>query len=408
MSGSTFGRLFRLTTFGESHGSGIGGVVDGCPAGIPLDESVVQAALDRRRPGGQQGIAGTTRKEADAVRLLSGVFEGVTTGTPIGFFIANTDQRSRDYGPLASVWRPGHADMTYDAKYGVRDYRGGGRSSGRETAARVAGGAVAAALLAGEGIRVRAYALEIGGIAAPCGPDFDPDGAALRPYCAPDAATAEVWEARMREARGQGDTLGGLVRVEALGVPAGLGEPVFDKLDALLAHALMSVGAVKGVEVGDGFAAARSLGSVNNDPFLPLPSAAGSHDRPESGPEFGPDGAPRTPGSHGASGSALPGFVMPSNHCGGILGGISTGQTITLTVAIKPIPSIAREQQSVDRQGRGVSLRVGGRHDICAIPRVVPVLEAMTALTLADALLMQRRRCADSPQAAAGPQGRWG
>ena len=410
MSGSTFGRLFRLTTFGESHGAGLGGVVDGCPAGIPLEEAVVQAALDRRRPGGQQGSAGTTRKEADAVRLLSGVFEGVTTGTPIGFFIANTDQRSRDYGPLASVWRPGHADMTYDAKYGVRDYRGGGRSSGRETAARVAGGAVAAALLAAEGIRIRACTLEIGGIAAPGGPDFDPDGAALRPYCAPDAATAEAWEARMREVRGQGDTLGGLVRVEALGVPAGLGEPVFDKLDALLAHALMSVGAVKGVEVGDGFAAARSLGSVNNDPFLPLPSEAGPHDRPDSlpDPDSGQcfDSSRQSAVQAGAPAPASPGFVMPSNHCGGILGGISTGQTIILTVAIKPIPSIALEQQSVDRQGRGVSLRVGGRHDICAIPRVVPVLEAMTALTLADALLMQRRRRTDSAQAAARPQGR--
>lgn len=393
MSGSTFGRLFRLTTFGESHGSGLGGVVDGCPAGIPLDESVIQAALDRRRPGGQQGNAGTARKEADAVRLLSGVFEGVTTGTPIGFFIANTDQRSRDYGPLASVWRPGHADMTYDAKYGIRDYRGGGRASARETAARVAGGAVAAALLAGEGIRIRAYTLEIGGIGV-SGDDFDPEGAPLRPYCAPNAATAEAWDARMRDVRGQGDTLGGLVRVEALGVPAGLGEPVFDKLDALLAHALMSVGAVKGVEIGDGFAAARSLGSANNDAFLPLP-ADGQCPADAAG-----DGSAARPGV----GSALPGFVMPSNHCGGILGGISTGQTITLTAAIKPIPSIAREQRSVNREGQGVSLRVGGRHDICAIPRVVPVLEAMTALVLADALLMQRR--AASPPAAVLPQGR--
>lgn len=391
MSGSTFGRLFRLTTFGESHGSGLGGVVDGCPAGIPLDESRLQAALDRRRPGGQQGSAGTTRREADAVRLLSGVFEGVTTGTPIGFFIANTDQRSRDYGPLAAVWRPGHADMTYDAKYGIRDYRGGGRASARETAARVAGGAVAAALLAGEGIRIRAYTLEMGGIGV-SGDACDPDGAPLRPYCAPNAATAEAWDARVREVRGQGDTLGGLVRVEALGVPAGLGEPVFDKLDAMLAHALMSVGAVKGVEIGDGFAAARSLGSINNDAFLPVPTD---------------DVAPCPADAAGRGrNAALPGFVMPSNHCGGILGGISTGQTITLTVAIKPIPSIAKEQHSVNSAGRGVSLRVGGRHDICAIPRVVPVLEAMTALVLADALLMQRRRCAASPPAVVRPQGR--
>lgn len=393
MSGSTFGRLFRLTTFGESHGAGLGGVVDGCPAGIPLDEAWIQAALDRRRPGGQQGSAGTTRKEADAVRLLSGVFEGVTTGTPIGFFIANTDQRSRDYGPLASVWRPGHADMTYDAKYGVRDYRGGGRASARETAARVAGGAVAAALLAGEGIRIRAYTLEIGGIGV-SGDDIDPEGAPLRPYCAPNAATAEAWDARMRDARGQGDTLGGLVRVEALGVPAGLGEPVFDKLDALLAHALMSVGAVKGVEIGDGFAAARSLGSANNDAYLPAPAHDLCPHDPCAADAAGDDSSPKIGsriGSRTGPVSALPGFVMPSNHCGGILGGISTGQTITLTAAIKPIPSIAKEQRSVNREGQGVSLRVGGRHDICAIPRVVPVLEAMTALVLADALLMQRR-----------------
>ncbi len=370
MSGNTFGRLFRLTTFGESHGSGLGGVVDGCPAGIPLNESLIQAALNRRRPGGGHGSAGTTRKEPDRIQLLSGVFDGLTTGTPIGFFIANTDQRSRDYGPLASVWRPGHADMTYDAKYGIRDYRGGGRASGRETAARVAGGAVACAFLAGEGIRIRAFTLEIAGIAASLTPDFDPDGAASRACYAPDAASATLWEEKMREVGGRGDSVGGVVRIEALGVPPGLGEPVFDKLDALLAHALMSVGAVKGVEVGDGFAAARSLGTKNNDPFLPHPEAEDAH-------------LPRTEG--------FPSFTMPSNHCGGILGGISTGQTISLTVAIKPIPSIAREQHSVNRNGEEASLRVGGRHDICAIPRVVPVLEAMTALVLADAVLMQRR-----------------
>ena len=250
MSGNTFGRLFRLTTYGESHGPALGGVVDGCPAGIALSEELLQKELDRRRPGG--GTAGTTRKEPDAVRLLSGVFEGATTGTPIGFQIENTNQRSGDYGPLAAVWRPGHADMTYDAKYGVRDFRGGGRSSARETAARVAGGAIARALLAAQGISVRSCTLEIGGMPAPAFTPEDMAGAASRPYCAPCEAAVEPWEALVRTVRGEGDTLGGIVRVEVLGVPSGLGEPVFDKLDAVLAQALMSVGAVKGVEIGDG------------------------------------------------------------------------------------------------------------------------------------------------------------
>ena len=247
MSGNTFGRLFRLTTYGESHGPALGGVVDGCPAGIALSEELLQKELDRRRPGG--GTAGTTRKEPDAVRLLSGVFEGATTGTPIGFQIENTNQRSGDYGPLAAVWRPGHADMTYDAKYGVRDFRGGGRSSARETAARVAGGAIARALLAAQGISVRSCTLEIGGMPAPAFTPEDMAGAASRPYCAPCEAAVEPWEALVRTVRGEGDTLGGIVRVEVLGVPSGLGEPVFDKLDAVLAQALMSVGAVKGVEI---------------------------------------------------------------------------------------------------------------------------------------------------------------
>ena len=358
MSGNTFGRLFRLTTYGESHGPALGGVVDGCPAGIPLDEEAVQRELDRRRPGG--GSAGTTRKEPDRVRLLSGVFEGVTTGTPIGFVIENTNQRSGDYGPLASVWRPGHADMTYDAKYGVRDFRGGGRSSGRETAARVAGGAIARALLAREGIAVRSCTLELGGVIAPPFTAEEMAGAASRPFCAPCDAVVDTWEALVRKVRGEGDTLGGIVRVEVTGVPAGLGEPVFDKLDALLAQALMSGGAVKAVEIGDGFAAARSRGSLNNDAYRPAEEGSSP-------------GNPET------------------NHCGGILGGISTGQTLVMNAGIKPIPSIATEQRSVNAAGEAVALRVGGRHDICAIPRVNPVLEAMAALVVADALLLQRR-----------------
>ena len=358
MSGNTFGRLFRLTTYGESHGPALGGVVDGCPAGLALSEALIQRELDRRRPG--SGTAGTTRREPDAIRLFSGVFNGVTTGTPIGFGIENTNQRSGDYGPLAAVWRPGHADMTYDAKYGVRDFRGGGRSSGRETAARVAGGAIARVLLAQEGLSVRSYTLELGGLPAPSFTPEEAAGAASRPYCAPCDAIVDEWEALVRSVRGEGDTLGGIVRVEVAGAPAGLGEPVFDRLDAVLAQALMSVGAVKGVAIGDGFAAARSRGSLNNDAYRPAEPGA-------------------TPGN------------PATNHCGGILGGISTGQTLVMTVAVKPIPSIAKEQAGVDADGRAVTLRVGGRHDICAIPRVNPVLEAMAALTVADALLLQRR-----------------
>lgn len=352
MSGSTFGRVFRLTTYGESHGPGLGGVVDGCPPGIALDESVIQAELDKRRPGqgGSSAPVSTDRKEPDTIDILSGVFEGQTTGTPIGFHIANTGQRSGDYDALRDVYRPGHADYAFDAKFGFRDHRGGGRSSGRETVSRVAGGAVAQAFLAREGITLHACAASFGGIDAPL---TDVSGAQTRPFFAPDEAVIPQWEEAVRAAKSKGDTLGGVVRVEAHGVPAGLGEPVFDKLDALFAHALMSVGAVKGVAVGDGFAAANATGFANND-FL-------------------------VPG----------GFA--SNHAGGILGGISTGQPIILTAAVKPIASIAMKQQTVNREGQPMAIRVGGRHDLSAIPRIVPVLKAMAALVLADALLLQKR-----------------
>ncbi len=349
MAGNTFGSVFRLTTFGESHGPALGGVIDGCPAGFELDEALIQAELDKRRPG-QGGLAATARSEPDAIRILSGVFEGRTTGTAIGFVVENTDQRSRDYGAIKDVFRPGHGDMTYQAKYGLRDYRGGGRSSGRETVSRVAGGAVAGAFLRTLGIEVRAASIELGGIAA-TGRDFD--GAQDRPFFAADADVVEGWQERVREVVARGDTLGGIVEVRAAGVPAGLGEPVFDKLDARLAAALMSVGAVKGVEIGSGFAAARMLGSANNDAM----SASG----------------------------------FASNNAGGILAGISSGQDIVVRAAIKPIPSIAREQRTLDRFGQETTIRVGGRHDICAIPRVVPVLAAMVRLVLADMVLLQRR-----------------
>lgn len=360
MSGNTFGRIFRLTTFGESHGPGLGGVVDGCPAGIPLSEADVQADLDRRRPG--QGGAASPRRESDAVRLLSGLYEGRTTGTPIAFYIANADQRSRDYGNLADVFRPGHADWGFFQKFnGIRDHRGGGRSSGRETAARVAGGAIARKLLAAHGAAVLGASVELGGVglAGETAPDLD--GARSRPYFAAHDSLPPLWDAVVARARQAGDTLGGVVRIEARGVPAGLGEPVFDKLQAVLAHAVMSVGAVKGFSVGEGFHAARLTGAQNNDPLLPC--------------------VPPAPGR----------AVFASNHAGGVLGGISSGQDIVLHAAVKPIASIPAAQRTVDREGRAATVRVGGRHDLSAIPRIVPVLEAMTALALADALLLQAR-----------------
>lgn len=354
MAGNTFGKILRLSTFGESHGKGIGGILDGCPAGLAIAEAEIQAELDLRKPGG--GSASTKRKESDRIEILSGLWEGRTTGTPIGFFIANEDQRSRDYGNLARVFRPGHADYAYFRKYnGIRDYRGGGRASGRETACRVAGGAIAKKLLAQAcGARILAACVELGGIAiAP--EEQDLEHAKGRPYFAASDAAPALWDSAVARARAAGDTLGGIVRIVAKGIPAGLGEPVFAKLDAMLAGALMGVGAVKGVEIGEGFAAARLRGSQNNDPLRP-----------------GPD-------------------VFASNHAGGILGGISTGQDIVMQAAVKPIASIAREQRTVDLEGRAATVLVGGRHDLAAIPRAVPVLAAMTALTLADALLLQTR-----------------
>jgi chorismate synthase len=348
MSGNSFGHMFRLSTFGESHGAGIGGVVDGCPAGIDLDEAFIQRELDRRKPG--QGVASTARKEKDQVKLLSGVFEGKTTGTSIGFFIANEDQRSRDYSKICDLHRPGHADCTYTAKYGLRDYRGGGRSSGRETAARVAGGAVARAFLEPRGITVFAFTKELGGVAADA---KDPANARNRAFCSPDEAVIERWEELVKGVKAEGDSIGGVVEIRAQGVPAGLGEPVFDKLDARLAYALMSVGAVKAVEVGAGTAAAYMTGSENNDQLAPE------------------------------------GFL--SNNAGGVLGGISSGQEIIVRAYVKPIPSIAKEQQTVKDDGQATTLVVGGRHDIAAIPRINPVLESMVLLTLADFWLMQGR-----------------
>ncbi len=350
MPGNTIGRLFRVTTFGESHGEALGGIIDGCPSGLPLTVEDMQKALDKRRPG--QGPTATARRESDTVHILSGVFEGRTTGTPIAFLVYNENQRSSDYDALREVFRPGHADWGFLKKFGLRDHRGGGRSSARETIGRVAAGAVADKVLEEAGIRVQAATVEFGGIPVRT---VDMQGAWDRPFFSADPDVIPLWEERVVQARKDRDTLGGIVQVEATGVPAGLGEPVFYKLDAALASALMGVGAVKGVEIGDGFAAARACGSQNNDPLLP-------------------------------------GGQFASNHAGGILGGISSGQTIVARAAVKPIPSIPREQQTVDVHGTPTIILVGGRHDLSAIPRCVPVHRAMVSLVLADMLLLQRRQ----------------
>lgn len=351
MAGNTFGKLFRVTTWGESHGTAVGAVIDGCPPGIILDPDELQQEMDRRRPG--QGGASSPRKEPDKVEILSGVFTPVgadlprTTGTPISLVIYNKDAHSKSYDNLRDIFRPGHGDLTYLAKYGIRDHRGGGRASARETAARVAAGAVAAQLLLQHNIRVQAYTVALGGIQAE---QRDLSVIESNRYYCPDAQAAVRMEERVQEVRAKGDTVGGIVEIVA-SCPAGLGEPVFDKLEAELAHGLMSIGAVKGVEIGAGFAAAGMLGSENNDPIGPF------------------------------------GFL--TNNAGGILAGISNGAQLVIRVAVKPIPSIAQEQQTVNLANEPVTIKVGGRHDISAIPRIIPVCEAMVRLTLADHLLRQ-------------------
>ncbi len=374
MSGSTWGRVFRLTTFGESHGAALGGIIDGCPAGLPLTPEFIQEKLNARKARdvhAADGLATTGRKEPDKVQVLSGLFEGHTTGTPIGFIIANEDVRSTDYNELAQAFRPGHADISYTAKYGVRDHRGGGRASSRETACRVVGGAVAERLLAAEGIQIYAAAVELGGIAIN-EDHYQMEKAKNNPFFAAHEEIVPQWQELVADARNENDSLGGIVRIVARHVPAGLGEPVFQKLDAQLAAALMSVGAVKGIEIGSGFTSARMRGSEHNDAIMPSGrgEAHVSFDRNVGG-------------------------VFMSNHAGGILGGLSSGQEIVLYAAIKPIPSIAMEQMSINSKGEPVCLQIQGRHDVCAIPRIVPVLASMTALTLADAVLLQKRMDAD-------------
>jgi chorismate synthase len=348
MAGNTFGQVFRVTTWGESHGPALGAVIDGCPPRLRLSAADLEEELARRRPGVQAHA--TPRREPDQVEILSGVFEGLTTGTPISLVIYNRDVRSKDYDALREVFRPGHGDFTYLAKYGIRDHRGGGRASARETAARVAAGAVAQKVLDREQIRVLAYTLELGGVRAQ---NLDESIIWDNPFFCPDLAAAQAMSQRVKEVKARGDSLGGLVEVRVRGCPPGLGEPVFDKLDGALAQAVMSVGAVKGVEIGAGFAAARMLGSENNDPLLP-------------------------------------GGGFASNNAGGILAGISNGDEIVVRAAVKPIPSIAIEQQTIDTGGQPRTLSIKGRHDISAIPRIVPVIAAMVRLTLADFLLRQR------------------
>jgi len=348
MPGNTFGQIFRITTWGESHGPALGVVIDGCPSLLPLTEETIQAELDRRRPG-KGGVAETTRKEPDKIEILSGVFNGLTTGTPISLAIRNKDAKSKSYSKLERLFRPGHGDFTYLKRYGIRDHRGGGRSSGRETAARVAAGAVAQIILDTAGIQVHAYTIALGGIRAE---KMDMDQCSRNRLFCPDNQAAELMEARAAEARKAGDSLGGIVEVTATGVPPGIGDPVFDKLDAEIAKALMSIGAVKGVEIGSGFRAAELTGSQNNDPI-------------------GPKG-------------------FKSNNAGGILAGISNGEPIVARAAIKPIPSISIEQDTIDVDGNPVKLSVKGRHDISAIPRIVPVCQAMIRLVLADHLLRTR------------------
>jgi chorismate synthase len=366
MSHNSFGHLFRVTTWGESHGPAIGGVVDGCPPRLPLTEADIQPWLDKRRPG--QSKFTTQRQEPDQVRILSGVFEGVTTGTPISLLIENQDQRSRDYADIASQFRPGHADLTYDLKYGVRDYRGGGRSSARETAMRVAAGAVARLVL-GAAVRIRGALVQIG----PHRIDRDRwnwDEINQNPFFCPDPVMALAWETYLLEVRKAGSSAGAVIEVIADGVPPGLGAPIYGKLDADLAAALMSINAVKGVEIGDGFAAAALSGEANADEMR-------MHDGVV---QFG------------------------SNHAGGILGGISSGQPIVARFAVKPTSSILAPRRSVDRQGNDIEIMTKGRHDPCVGIRAVPVGEAMMACVLADHLLRHRAQNPDAPATARLPR----
>ncbi|WP_440875517.1 chorismate synthase [Thalassotalea sp. PLHSN55] len=353
MSGNTFGKLFTVTTFGESHGLGLGAIIDGCPPGIELSEADLQVDLDRRRPGTSRYT--TARREADEVKIMSGVFEGKTTGTPIGLVIKNTDQRSKDYGDIAQTFRPGHADYTYWQKYGIRDYRGGGRSSARETAMRVAAGAVAKKFLKAKfGMEVKGYVSQIGDITADT---VDWNIVEENPFFFPDESKLEALDELLRGIIRSKDSIGAKVTVVAQNVPVGLGEPIFDRLDAEIAHGLMGINAVKGVEIGDGFEVVNQKGSEHRD-------------------ELTPEG-------------------FASNHAGGVLGGISSGQDIVAHLALKPTSSIGVSGKTVNLQGESADIVTKGRHDPCVGIRAVPIAEAMLALTLVDHYLRHRAQNAD-------------
>ncbi|MEO8590755.1 MAG: chorismate synthase [Flavobacteriales bacterium] len=356
MPGNSLGQLFRLTTFGESHGAAIGGVVDGCPAGLKLDLAAIQNELDRRRPGSTP--LGTKRSESDVVEFLSGLMEGITLGTPIGFVIRNSDAEPGDYDALKNIYRPSHADLTWEQKFGIRDHRGGGRSSARETACRVVGGAIARQLLALSGVQVNAYVSRVGDVVLEqANTEMDLSRVWQSDVRCPDPTTAARMTTLIEEVRGEGDSVGGSVSCVVRGTPPGLGEPVFDKLHADLGKAMLSINAVKGFEVGSGSAASAMRGSQHNDAFATDNTGA---------------------------------ITTRTNRSGGIQGGISNGQDILFAVNFKPPATIARAQQTVDREGRPVTLEAKGRHDPCVVPRAVPIVEAMACLVLADHLLRQR------------------
>lgn len=354
MMGSSFGHIFRLSTFGESHGIALGGVIDGVPAGITLNFAAIQHELDRRKPG--QSAIVTQRKEADEVEFLSGIYEGKTTGTPVGFIIRNTNQRSQDYNQMKAVFRPSHADYTYQQKYGIRDPRGGGRSSARETAVRVVAGAIARQILSEQGVRIEAFVDQVGSIRwEGSWKDTLTTVRESNPVRVPDAAKAEEMEALIREVRKAGDTIGGCIRCVITGVPAGLGEPVFDKLHAELGKAMLSINAVKGFTVGSGFEGVSMRGSEHNDLFEP-------------------------------------GGTTKTNHSGGIQGGISNGMPIEFRVAFKPVATIMQQQETIDEQLEAATITGEGRHDPCVVPRAVPIVEAMAALVILDYYLLQKTR----------------
>lgn len=355
MAGNSFGKLFKLTTFGESHGVAIGGIIDGCPSGLKLDFDAIQNELDRRKPGQSKIV--TQRKEPDTVEFLSGIFEGVTTGTPIGFVIKNTNQKSKDYSHIKDVYRPSHADYTYDKKYGVRDYRGGGRSSARETASRVVAGAIARQMLSS--IKINAFTSSVGDIFIDK-PYQDLDFSKIESNIirCPDEASAEKMIAKVQEVKKQGDTIGGTITCVLQNVPVGLGEPVFDKLHAELGKAMLSINAVKGFEYGSGFCGAKMKGSEHND-------------------KFNEDGTTQT------------------NLSGGIQGGISNGMDIYFRVAFKPVATTLQKQETINSKGETVEMQGKGRHDPCVVPRAVPIVEAMAALVLADYILLRRQESND-------------